>query len=119
MRELGLTNAPTNVELKFFNKWQHEYNFSLQIILEACKRTVLLHFLVRLSHRLLLYLQEAFYPRPFADPAQQVARHAADGIAQRRHQDYRPRGVVQQQRACQQRLRRERDNRCRQQAADE
>ena len=41
MRELGLTNAPTNVELKYINKWQNEYNFSLQVILEACRRTVL------------------------------------------------------------------------------
>ena len=50
MRELGLTNAPTNVELKFFNKWQHEYNFSLQIILEACKRTVLQTQVKRLQY---------------------------------------------------------------------
>ncbi len=41
MRELGMTNAPTQVELQFFDKWQTEYGFSLSIITEACRRTVL------------------------------------------------------------------------------
>ena len=41
MRELGMTTAPTNVELRYFNKWQNEFGFSLQVILEACRRTVL------------------------------------------------------------------------------
>lgn len=41
MRELGMTNAPTNVELRYFERWQNEYKFTLSIILEACKRTVL------------------------------------------------------------------------------
>ncbi len=50
MRELGLSTAPTNVELTYFNKWQNEYGFSLQVILEACRRTVLQTQVKRLQY---------------------------------------------------------------------
>ena len=41
MRELGMQNAPTQTELRFFDRWQTEFGFSLNIITEACRRTVL------------------------------------------------------------------------------
>jgi DnaD/phage-associated family protein len=41
MKELGMQNAPTGTELQFFDRWQGEYGFSLTIITEACRRTVL------------------------------------------------------------------------------
>ncbi len=41
MRELGMQNAPTQTELNFFERWQTEYGFTLNIITEACRRTVL------------------------------------------------------------------------------
>lgn len=41
MKELGMQNAPTPAELQFFDRWQNEYGFSLKIITEACRRTVL------------------------------------------------------------------------------
>ncbi len=41
MRELGMQNAPTQTELSFFDRWQTEYGFSMSIITEACRRTVL------------------------------------------------------------------------------
>ena len=41
MKELGMQNAPTPAELQFFDRWQDEYGFSLTIITEACRRTVL------------------------------------------------------------------------------
>ncbi len=41
MKELGMQNAPTGTELQFFDRWQSEYGFSLTIITEACRRTVL------------------------------------------------------------------------------
>ena len=36
-----MQNAPTPAELQFFDRWQSEYGFSLSIITEACRRTVL------------------------------------------------------------------------------
>ncbi|SDB36092.1 DnaD domain protein [Butyrivibrio sp. INlla16] len=41
MKELGMQNAPTPTELQYFDRWQDEYGFSLTIITEACRRTVL------------------------------------------------------------------------------
>lgn len=41
MRELGKDGAPTNTEMEFINRWIKEYDFSLDIILSACQRTVL------------------------------------------------------------------------------
>ena len=41
MKELGMQNAPTPAELQFFDRWQDEYGFTLAIITEACRRTVL------------------------------------------------------------------------------
>ncbi len=41
MRELGMQNAPTSTELSFFDKWQNTYGFTLTVITEACRRTVL------------------------------------------------------------------------------
>ena len=41
MRELGMQNAPTKTELTYFDRWQSEYGFSMPIITEACRRTVL------------------------------------------------------------------------------
>lgn len=41
MKELGMQNAPTPAETQYFDRWQDEYGFSLTIITEACRRTVL------------------------------------------------------------------------------
>ena len=41
MNELGKSSAPTPKELEFIERWTKEYAFSQDIILEACKRTVL------------------------------------------------------------------------------
>ena len=41
MRELGMTNAPTSTDLEYFDRWQSDYGFTLAIITEACRRTVL------------------------------------------------------------------------------
>ncbi len=41
MKALGKTGHPTAKELEFINRWMNEYEFSLDIILEACDRTVL------------------------------------------------------------------------------
>lgn len=41
MNALGRTNAPTDSEAEFIQRWYKEYAFSLDVILEACKRTVL------------------------------------------------------------------------------
>lgn len=41
MNELGKNGSPTSKELEFINRWIKDYGFSLDIILEACQRTVL------------------------------------------------------------------------------
>lgn len=41
MRELGKDSAPTNTEIAYITRWVNEYGFSTDIILEACRRTVL------------------------------------------------------------------------------
>lgn len=41
MRELGKDGSPTNTEVEFINRWIREYAFPLDIILLACRRTVL------------------------------------------------------------------------------
>lgn len=41
MNELGKNSSPTSKELEYINRWIKEYNFSTDIILEACQRTVL------------------------------------------------------------------------------
>ena len=40
MRALGLSNTPTDFETAYFERWLNEYAFSMEIILEACKRCV-------------------------------------------------------------------------------
>jgi len=41
MKSLGMDNAPTDKEVGFISKWLEEYDFSMDIIQEACDRTVL------------------------------------------------------------------------------
>ena len=41
MNGLGREGAPTAKELEYINRWTREYGFSLDIILEACERTVM------------------------------------------------------------------------------
>lgn len=41
MKELGKSGAPTNTEVEYITRWVNEYGFSTDIILEACRRTVL------------------------------------------------------------------------------
>lgn len=41
MKELGKNGAPTGKELEYINRWIKEYGFSLDIISDACERTVL------------------------------------------------------------------------------
>ena len=41
MNALGKSGSPTNVEMEFINRWVKEYQFSMEVILEACQRTVL------------------------------------------------------------------------------
>lgn len=41
MNELGKSSAPTSKELEYINRWTGEYGFSMDIIFEACERTVL------------------------------------------------------------------------------
>ncbi len=41
MNALGKTNTPTNKEAEYITRWTGEYGFDLDIILEACDRTVL------------------------------------------------------------------------------
>lgn len=41
MKELGKNSAPTNTEVSYITRWVNEYGFSTDIILEACRRTVL------------------------------------------------------------------------------
>lgn len=41
MKALGKTSSPTKIEADYVNKWTKEYGFTADIILEACRRTVL------------------------------------------------------------------------------
>lgn len=41
MNELGKTGTPTTKELEYMNRWMKEYGFSMDIIFEACQRTVM------------------------------------------------------------------------------
>jgi DnaD/phage-associated family protein len=41
MKALGMENAPTEKEGNFINSWRGELGFSMDIILEACDRTVM------------------------------------------------------------------------------
>lgn len=41
MNELGKSGSPTSKELEFINRWTKEFGFSMDIIFEACERTVL------------------------------------------------------------------------------
>lgn len=41
MKQLGKNTDPTASEVAYINKWLREYAFSIDIIFEACKRTVL------------------------------------------------------------------------------
>ncbi len=41
MNELGKSGSPTAKEMEFITRWTKEYGFSLDIIFEACERTVL------------------------------------------------------------------------------
>lgn len=41
MNQLGKSNAPTNKELEYITRWIQEYDFPLEIIFEACERTVM------------------------------------------------------------------------------
>ena len=41
MKELGKTSAPTSKELEYINRWTKEFDFSNDVIFEACARTVL------------------------------------------------------------------------------
>lgn len=41
MNELGKSGSPTNKEMEFITRWLKEYGFTMDIIFEACERTVL------------------------------------------------------------------------------
>jgi len=41
MNALGKSNAPTSKEVDYIKRWYHEWGFTLDVILEACERTVL------------------------------------------------------------------------------
>lgn len=41
MNALGKGNNPTSTEVDFIKRWYHEWGFSIEVILEACERTVL------------------------------------------------------------------------------
>ncbi len=41
MKELGRNGTPTNTEVEYITRWVNDYGFSTDIILEACRRTVL------------------------------------------------------------------------------
>lgn len=41
MNALGKKNDPTNAELDYIERWYHQYGFEADVILEACRRTVL------------------------------------------------------------------------------
>lgn len=40
-KAFGLNRAPGQVEKQYINKWLNKYNFSIDIIVEACNRTIL------------------------------------------------------------------------------
>ena len=41
MNALGKSGNPTNKELEYINRWNKEYGFTNDVIIEACERTVL------------------------------------------------------------------------------
>ncbi len=41
MNQLGKSSSPTKKEVEFIRKWTDEYGFEMDIIIEACERTVL------------------------------------------------------------------------------
>lgn len=41
-KAFGLNRAPGNVERQFINKWLNQYGFDIDIIVEACNRTLLM-----------------------------------------------------------------------------
>lgn len=41
MNALGKTNSPTRAEVAYIQRWTNEYGFEPDVILEACRRTVL------------------------------------------------------------------------------
>lgn len=41
MNALGKSGTPTNKELEYINRWTGEYGFTIDVIVEACERTVL------------------------------------------------------------------------------
>ncbi|SHI04386.1 DnaD and phage-associated domain-containing protein [Butyrivibrio fibrisolvens DSM 3071] len=41
MKELGFDNTPAPAEAAYIERWFNEYGFSLEIVIEACSRTVL------------------------------------------------------------------------------
>lgn len=41
MNALGRTESPTDSEAEFINRWYKDYAFSVEVILEACKKAVL------------------------------------------------------------------------------
>jgi len=41
-KAFGLNRAPGNVEKQFINKWLSKYGFTIDIIVEACNRTILM-----------------------------------------------------------------------------
>ncbi len=41
MKALGMENAPTEKEVSFMTKWRGELGFTMEIVLEACDRTVM------------------------------------------------------------------------------
>ena len=41
MNALGKGNNPTSTEVDFIKRWYHEWGFTIEVILEACERTVL------------------------------------------------------------------------------
>ncbi len=41
MKSLGKYNIPSDIEMKYIDKWTKEYHFNMEVITEACNRTVL------------------------------------------------------------------------------
>ncbi|MBR6477491.1 MAG: DnaD domain protein [Lachnospiraceae bacterium] len=41
MNELGKNGSPTKKEMEYINRWTKEYGFCMEVILEACQRTVI------------------------------------------------------------------------------
>ena len=41
MKALGRNSSPTSKEVEYISRWTKEYGFSMDVILEACERTVL------------------------------------------------------------------------------